>query len=620
MGQKLTQNTRTCELTTPLGKDVLVLVRLDGSEGLSELFEYRIECLSETEDIAFDQAIGQQCSIKIKMFGKEREFHGILVEAQWLGTKSEYFSYRIVLRPWLWLLSRTSDCRIFQDKKAPDIIEEVFKERAFNDYKFELTESWYPQLEYCVQYRETDFNFVCRLMEQHGIYYFFKHEDGKHTLVLADSRSSLKPVKDLATIPYVHQSATERNDQQFIYEWVSERAFRTGKIELNDYNYLKSNSQLLGDAKGSESYTHSDMEFYDYPGHYKEKGEGDRYAKVRLEAEQALDHRRVANGNAVNLYPGGLTTLQRHPNSAQNIEYVVVRARHSFEDEAYRSGPPGGDGYYGSYEFQPSDRPFRAPIVTRKPVINGIQTAKVVTKEPDSSEEIDVENLGEIYVRFFWDRKKKRSCRLRVAQVWSGKGWGGQIIPRVGQEVVVEFLEGDPDRPLVTGTVYNDQHDLPYELPGDKTISGLKSDSTKNGGGGYNEWHFEDKDGSEQIVIHAQKDLNVTVLNAENRTIGEDFVGGVSRQTTLKNGDDKLDVATGSQQISIAMNRSIQAGASISTTAGLNISITATLGITLTVGLSSIVITPANITIESPTVTILSEGPTLIAGTPVITT
>ena len=620
MGQKLTQNTRTCELTTPLGKDVLVLVRLDGSEELSELFEYRIECLSETEDIAFDQAIGQQCSIKIKMFGKEREFHGILVEAQWLGTKSEYFSYRIVLRPWLWLLSRTSDCRIFQDKKAPDIIEEVFKERGFNDYKLELTESWYPQLEYCVQYRETDFNFVCRLMEQHGIYYFFKHEDGKHTLVLADSRSSLKPVKDLETIPYVHSSATERNDQQFIHEWISERAFRTGKIELNDYNYLKSNSQLLGDAKGSESYTHSDMEFYDYPGHYKEKGEGDRYAKVRLEAEQALDHRRAANGNAVNLYPGGLTKLQRHPNSAQNIEYIVVRARHSFEDEAYRSGAPGGEGYYGSYEFQPSDRPFRAPLVTRKPVINGIQTAKVVTKEPDSGEEIDVENLGEIYVRFFWDRKKKRSCRLRVAQVWSGKGWGGQIIPRVGQEVVVEFLEGDPDRPLVTGTVYNDQHDLPYELPGKKTIAGLKSNSTKNGGGGYNEWHFEDKDGSEEIVIHAQKDLNVTVLNSETRTIGEDLMGGTARQTTLEKGDDQLNIAAGSQQVSIAMNQSTQTGASISTTAGLNISVTAGLNITLTVGLSSIIITPANITIESPTVTILSEGPTLIAGTPVITT
>jgi len=621
MGQKLTQDTRICELTTPLGKDVLVLVRLDASEGLSELFEYRIECLSETDDIDFNQAIGQQCSLKIKMFGKQREFHGILVEAQWLGTKSDYFSYRIVLRPWLWLLSRTSDCRIFQDRRAPDIIEEVFKEHAFNDYRFELTESWYPQLEYCVQYRETDFNFVCRLMEQHGIFYFFKHEHGKHTLILADSRSSLKPVKDLDSIPFIHQFVSERSEQQFIHSWVSERAFCTGKIELNDYNYRQSNAQMVSDAKGSEHYAHADMEFYDYPGGYKDQSIGDRYAKVRLEAEQSFDHRRRANGNAVNMYPGGTTKLERHPNSSQNIEYVVVRARHSFEVEAYRSGPPGGQGdvYEGSYEFQPSDQTFRAPFVTRKPVISGIQTAKVVTREPSSSEEIDVEDLGEIYVHFFWERKNKRSCKLRVAQVWSGKGWGGQIIPRVGQEAVVEFLEGDPDRPLVIGTVYNDQHDFPYGLPGDKTVSGLKSDSTTNGGGGYNEWRFEDKDGSEQIGIHAQKDLSVTVLDAETRTIGENLTTGVARQTTLRQGDDKLDIEIGGQQISIATNQSVQAGAQISIVAGADISITAGVAITLTVGASSIAITPASIVIETPSFTLLSDGPTLISGTPVIT-
>jgi len=195
MGEVLKQDTRICELNTPLGKDVLVLVRLDAAEGLSELFEYRIECLSEDANIDFDKAIGQQCSLKIKMFDKEREFNGIMVEAQWLGLNrlgaNQYFSYRIVLRPWLWLLSRTTDCRIFQDKKAPDIIKEVFNDRSFTDYEFKLTEEGScPKLEYCVQYRETDFSFVSRLMEQHGIYYFFKHDGGKHTLVLADSKSS----------------------------------------------------------------------------------------------------------------------------------------------------------------------------------------------------------------------------------------------------------------------------------------------------------------------------------------------------------------------------------------------------------------------------------------------
>jgi type VI secretion system secreted protein VgrG len=611
MGQTLTQNTRTCELTTPLGKDVLVLVRLNASEGLSELFEYRIDCLSEDADINFDKAIGESCSLKIKMYGKEREFNGILVEAQWLGAISEYFSYRIVLKPMLWLLSRYTDCRIFQDKKASEIIKEVFDHHGL-DMESKLSEDGKrPQLEYCVQYRETDLNFVSRLMEQHGIFFFFKHEGGKHTLVLADSRSSLSPVKDLASIPLILLAGSDRSKEQYVYDWISERVLRTGKIELNDYNYLKPNARLVSDAKGSENDASSKLEFYDYPGNYKEKSYGDYYAKVHLEAEQALDHRRSANGDAVNLYPGGLTKLQRHPKDSQNIEYIVVRAHHSFASEAYRAGSRGDeDVYTGSYEFQPSDRPFRAPIVTRKPVISGIQTAKVVTKDDNSSEEIDVESLGEIYVRFFWDRKKKRSCRLRVAQVWSGKRWGGQIIPRVGQEVVVEFLEGDPDRPLVIGTVYNDEYKLPYDLPAKKTIAGLKSNSTK-GGGGYNEWNFEDKKGSEQIGVHAEKDLSVTVLNAETRTIGANLAAGVARQATLKHGDDKLDVEMGGQQISIEMDYSLKVG--------LTISISANLLINLKVGASSITLTPANIAIQAPTISISSDGPTIISGTQVIT-
>ncbi|MBR1220438.1 type VI secretion system tip protein VgrG [Bradyrhizobium sp. U87765 SZCCT0131] len=612
MGQALTQDTRLCELTTPLGKDVLVFIRLDGSEGLSELFEYRIECLSEEADLDFDKAIGQQCTLKIKLHDKVREFSGILVEAQWLGVRDDYFRYRIVLRPWLWLLSRTTDCRIFQDKKAPDIIKEVFNERGFTDYESKLTEEGScPTLEYCVQYRETDMNFVCRLMEQHGIYYFFKHEGGKHTLVLADSRSSHTPIDGLASIPYIPLAGADRRNEQHIYEWVSERRFRTGKVELNDYNYQKPNAQMTSDAKGSEHYTRAEMEFYDYPGKYKEKSDGERYAKVQLQSEQALDRRRHGNGDAVNLFPGGLTKLEKHSKDAQNVEYLVVRATHSFELEAYRSGGRNEAGrhvYFGAYEFLPSDRPFRAPILTPKPRIHGIQTAKVVTKDDNSSEEIDVEQLGEIYVRFFWDRKKMRSCKLRVAQVWSGKRWGGQIIPRVGQEVVVEFLEGDPDRPLVIGTVYNDEYKLPYDLPSKKTIAGLKSDSTK-GGGGYNEWNFEDKKGSEQIGVHAERDLDVVVRNVETRTIGEAFVAGDSRQTTLKSGNDKLDIELGGQHVTLAMDQSVQAGMTISLTANVMIS--------LQVGASSITLTPAAIIIDSPIITATATGPMMLTGTPV---
>jgi type VI secretion system secreted protein VgrG len=611
MGQALTQDTRIGEFTTPLGKDVLVLVRLDATEGLSELFEYRIECLSEDADLDFDKAIGQQCTLKIKMYDKEREFSGIMVEAQWLGVKNDYYSYRIILRPWLWLLSRTTDCRIFQDKKAPDIIKDVFNDRGFTDYESKLTEeSSCPKLEYCVQYRESDLNFVSRLMEQHGIYYFFKHEGGKHTLVLADSKSSHSPVPGLASIPFIPLTGADRRKEPHIYEWTAERRFRTGKVELNDYNYLKPNAQMISDAKASEHYTRSEMEVYDYPGKYKEKSEGERYAKMQLQSEQALDHRRHGNGDAINLFPGGLSTLEQHSQDSQNVEYLIVRSTHSFVSEYYRSGNYGHDQeiYFGSYEFLPSDRPFRAAIVTPKPLIHGVQTAKVVTKDDNSSEEIDVESLGEIYVRFFWDRKKKRSCRLRVAQVWSGKRWGGQIIPRVGQEVVVEFLEGDPDRPLVIGTVYNDEYKLPYELPAKKTIGGLKSDSTK-GGGGYNEWNFEDKKGSEKIGIHAEKDLELVILNSETRTIGEKFSSGTSRQTTLKHGDDKLDLEDGSQHVTISDDQTVDVQKTITITANIKIEIK--------VGASKITLEQSGITIEAPTINVNSLGPMVVKGTPV---
>lgn len=651
---KLTQDHRIGSFSTPLGKDVLVLVRFDGTEGLSELFEFRIEALSEEADINFDKAIGQQCTLKFKTYGKggasggierelnrkseqnirrpelnasaggsgggEREFSGIMVEAQWLGVKNDYYSYRIVLRPWLWLLSRTTDCRIWLDKKAPEIIKEVFKDRGFTDVKSELkNEDSYPKLEYCVQYRETDLNFVSRLMEQHGIYYFFKHEGGTHTLVLANEKGSHHPVPNHETIPYIALAGDDRRKEEHIYEWVSERRFRTGKVELKDYNYLTPNNSLISDANGSEGYTRSDMEFFDYPGKYKKTAdEGDKYAKWQLEAEQALDHRRHGNGDAMSLFPGGLTKLERHAKDSQNIEYLIVRASHSFVAEVYRSGgggPGAGQIYYGSYEFLPSDRPFRAPIVTPKPLIHGIQTAKVVTKDDKSTEEIDVEELTEIYVRFYWDRKNKRSCKVRCAQVWSGKTWGGQFIPRVGQEAVIEFLEGDPDRPLVVGTVYNDEYKPPYKLPDKKNIAGIKSDSTK-GHGGYNEWNFDDTKHSEKITVHAQKDLDTTILNSETRTIGEEFKipqGSPSRETTLKNGDDNLTIKMGNQNVSIPLG-------SQKTEVMLEIADTAKGMITLTVGQSKIIMMPGLISISSGVVmingtsAILMNSPNVVIG------
>ena len=610
MNSKLAQAERIGTLETPLGQDVLVLVRFDGSEGLSELFEFRIEALSENDDIDFDAAIGRNCAVKFGTYGSERVFNGVLVEAQWLGISETNYAYRLILRPWFWLLSRTTDCRIFENKSVIDIIKDVFSDRGFSDFRDRTTQS-YPKIEYCVQYRETDLNFVLRLMEQYGIYYFFEHSDDKHILVMADAKSSHMAIPGHASVPFIALAGSDQAEREHLFEWFARRRFRTGKIELKDYDYLKPNAKLLSDAKGTEKYTKSDMEFYDYPGKYKEQDDGDRFAKVQLEAEQALDHRRFAAGDAASLFPGGLVTLEKHWKSSENIPYLVLRATHAFVTESYRT--TGGAAlpdrpYQGSYEFLPSDRPFRGPIVTPKPFVHGPQTAKVVGK---SGEEIDVDEHGRILVQFYWDRKKMQSCRVRIAQVWSGKKWGGIFIPRIDQEVVVEYLEGDPDRPLVTGTVYNNDNRVPYPLPENKTIAGWKSDSSK-GHGGYNEFIFEDKKGEEEIHVHAQKDLNLVILNSETREIGEQFMpprGSASRSTTLKNGDDTLAVQMGDQSVTIAGNQTTNVGEMISTTAMLST--------TLTVGLSTVTITPASISITSPVVNVVAEA-TLNLEAPII--
>ncbi len=602
----LKQDDRVGEMTTPLGKDVLVLARIRAVEGLSELFTYRIDAYSEQPDLDFQSAIGQPCQTKIKTYGKERAFNGILTKAEWVGMHDELHRYRLVLRPWLWLLSRTSDCRIFQDKKAPEIIKEVFTDHGFTDFDPKL-QADYPKLEYCVQFRETDLDFVSRLMEQHGIYYYFKHENGKHSLVLVDSNNMHQPVPGQADIPFYPLDREGRGDEERIVSWTSERRFRTTKVELKDYNYQDPNLKLVSDAEGQQKYN-PELAFYDFPGKYIKPSDGDFYAKVRIEADQARDRRRFGEGDALSLFPGATTTLKKHPQDSQNIKYLIARCRHTFASQHYRSGGPDLDEpseSSGSFEFFPNDLPFRAPIVTPKPRVLGIQTAKVVNKNKDSDEEIDVENLGEIYVRFYWDRKEDRSCRLRVAQVWSGKNWGGQIIPRVGQEVVVEFLEGDPDRPLVVGTVYNNEYKPAYDLPSKKTIAGLMSNSSK-GGSGFNEWNFEDKKGSEQINIHAEKDLNLVIRNVETRTIGEAFSTGVSRGTTLKHGDDKLSVEMGNQMVDIKMDQTINVDQSIK--------ITAKLKIELIVGASKITIDPTGVKIDAPTITLNAMGLLTVKG------
>jgi type VI secretion system secreted protein VgrG len=580
MAPVLKQKGRTAELKTPLGKDKLAITRLDGSEGLSELFTFNIEALSDTEDLDFDGALGAKCTVTVTSNERTRHFNGVLVEAQWTGFHHDLYSYRLVLRPWLWLLSRVSDCRIFANKTAPEILADIFAKHGFATVEKKLTEN-YNQIEYYVQYRETDLDFVTRIMEEFGIYYFFRHEDGDHTLVLADAKSSHAPLPGGSKLSFRPVQSSRRREAHLSH-WFPGRRFNTGRVVLNDYDYLKPSASLLSESESASGYQNSKLETFDYPGRYVEKSDGEKYAKVRLEAEQASDNRSQGVGTVASLFPGALVSLTDHPAGSQNREYLVVRATHAVSTEMFRSGSSSGEEepYSGRYEFLPSDKPFRSPMVTPRPVVRGPQTAKVV-----GDGEIDVDEHGRIIVQFHWDRNKDESRRVRIGQVWSGKNWGGIFIPRVGMEVIVEFLEGDPDRPLVIGTVYNKEYQPPYNLPGDKNLAGWKSDSTE-GGGGYNELVFDDTKGSEKIRVHAEKDMETTIENNDDQTVNND------RTITVQGKHDET----------IYRSTTIESYEKIE----------------LKVGASKIMMTPASITISSPVITVTADA-SLTATSPLTT-
>ncbi len=585
MADPLSQDARAGKLTTPFGDDVLALSHINAVEALSELFEFSIEAVSEQANLDFNSALGLAATVTFKASdGLERYFNGIMTEARWAGVRQDLHAYQIVLRPWLWLLTRTSDSRIFSSMTVKDIIKKVFTDRGFSDFR-DATTSSQPTLEYCVQYRETDFNFVSRLMEEYGIYYFFEHSDGKHVLVLADAKSSHSPAPGLASLSYVGVDNAGRQEIQYVEGWSRGRRVQSGRFVLNDYDYNKPPANLLADSDKPGGYAHDSMEMYEYPGDYDDRGEGATLAKVKVEAVQSLDDRRTSAGAAPSLFPGALVTLEDNPIGAENKEYLVTHCSHFLDAQAYRSaGGGGGDrAYVGNYELTPSDRQFRAPLVTRKPEIAGVQSALVVGQQ---GEEIDVDELGRILVQFYWDRKKKPSRRVRVAQIWAGAHRGALFLPRIGDEVMVEYEEGDPDRPIVVGSVYNGVNTVPTPLPAKKTHSGIVTKSSKNSGG-YNMLLFEDLAGSEFVKVRSQKDLLVKALNDETRVIGAD------QSETI--GGNVTKTVQGNETIAIGNN-------------GGNYSLTALQQITLTVGGSSITINPSSITLHSPTITLNADA------------
>lgn len=519
----VTQKSRLLAIGTALKGDKLFLERFSLTEQLGRLFQIEVELGSENPAIKFDDVVGTNATIRLELPEKKtRFFNGFISRFVQTEQQRNYAHYRATLVPWLWFLTRTADCRIFQKKKVPDIIEEVFKAQGFNDFKPSLSGS-YDEWEYCVQYRETDFNFVSRLMEQEGIYYFFQHENGKHTLVLADSASAHSPFESYKEINYRPRVQGEQTEES-ISDWIIEKEVQTGAYVVGDFNFNTPGSTMLGNASISRQHAASAFEMFDYPGEFEKRPEGDAYAKIRIQELQSQHELLRGQATSRGIATGSKFTLKGHPREDQNREYIVISASYSAGTSEFESGSAaaGKEFYNCSFTARPADEPFRPARLTPKPVIQGPQTAIVCGKK---GEEIDTDEFGRVKVQFHWDRYGKAdenaSCWVRVSQTTAGKGWGAINLPRNGQEVIVEFLEGDPDRPIITGRVYNATAKVPYPLPDNKTVTTFKSNSSK-GGGGFNELRFEDKKGSEQVFLHGEKDQDVRIKNDTKEWVGND--------------------------------------------------------------------------------------------------
>ncbi|KVQ17131.1 type VI secretion system Vgr family protein [Burkholderia ubonensis] len=632
--------TVSCE---PVGSDLLFL-RLRGTEELGRLSKYRIDMLSKRNDLHPSKLLGQDMSVVISLPASDgkREINGIVtafrIVAPGDGTVNRMARYEAVIRPRLWLLTRASHSRFFHEKTVTEIITKVLQ-----DHHVDLSNkcvATYPKLQHCVQYRETDFAFVSRLMEHEGIYYYFEHRGGKHTLVLTDSGHVHAPIEHYATIPY--DAWFELGHQkECVYAWAFGAELQIERYEVNDYDFEKpsssNNNGLLSRATRPGVYDSVVYTMQEHLSGHVRSSDGDRYARVGFEIRQARNDSIAGRSTARGIWPGGLfklqddTKLKDDTSNAQNHDYLVVSANYEINSAEYvsTSGNGGELPFFDcSFTALPKENHFRAERLTPRPVVAGPQTAVVVGPDGD---EVLTDKYGRIKVQFHWEQfappsdtnSRLARCWVRVSQGWAGKRWGMFVLPRIGQEVIVECLEGDPDRPLVTGCVYNANTMPPYDLPANAALSTLKSNSTK-GGGGFNEIRFDDTKGSEQFFIHAENDHETwikhdTLTNIANdrhvKITGNDFLSVQGAQHMAVTGDrnekvsGNASLSVGSNlQEKIGSNYAIDASTNIHIKAGENIVIEAGKSITLKVHGAFVVVGPSSVAVSGAPILLNSGG------------
>lgn len=591
------QTDRPISVATPLGPDKLLLIGISGQEAVSRLFRYQLDVLAKIgTDVPFDKLLGQGVTAQIQFHPqepKQRFLNGICCRISEEGQEGEFTTYHLEIVPKFWLASRTAQSRIFQQMSVPDILKKVLN--GF-DAVFEL-QGTFEKRDYCVQYRETDFNFACRLMEEEGIYFFFKHANGSHKMVVANTPQSHSDVPDGSKLIYESVAGGNRPEDR-IYDWHKLQELRSGKYLLWDHTFELPHKHLEAKKVIQESVQvgkvshklkvggNDNLELYDYPGEYAQRfdgvnpGGGDQAADlqkifqdnnrtvgIRMQEEAAASIVIQGASTCRQLVSGHKFTLERHFNS--DGQYLITSVSHSVVFDAYRSDSSGDFHYTNQFTCMPFALPFRPARITPKPVIHGTQTAVVVGPP---GEEIWPDKYGRIKAQFHWDREgqnnDKSSCWIRVATPWAGKHWGMIHIPRIGQEVVVAFEEGDPDRPIVVGSVYNYEQMPPLPLPAQKTQSGIKSNTHK--GGGYNELVFDDTAGKEQIRVHGQYNMDSVIEHNETHKVGVDRTRNVGHNEAITVANDRMKTVLKNETTTVGVNRTEQVGSNETITIGAN--------------------------------------------------
>jgi type VI secretion system secreted protein VgrG len=564
-----TQERHLLSLTTPLGDNVLVLSSFTGQEAMSRLFSYQLQMWSENEDILPEDIVGQNVTWAVTPHSQgsakdARHFNGYVSRFAAGGhDPRKVRTYRMEVVPWLWFLTRTANCRMFQNKTVKDIIKAIFDDAGFTDYKMDGIKGKHPTREYCVQYRETAFNFVSRLMEQEGIFYFFRHEEGKHTLILADQVGAYYDCKESPVIYRAGSAVGNRIDS-----WEHHYEFRSGKWVQTDYNFETPKTSLLSEPAltvaplpDAENY-----ELFDYPGEYSVPADGKQLTELRMGEEEQSYDTVYASSECRTFSPGGKFTVKDHEiESEKGKSYVITSVQHMATETGHEESTEPSE-YHNSFTCIAATRVFHPTRLTPKPFVQGPQPAVVVGPK---GQEIYTDKYGRIKVQFFWDREGKRdensSCWIRVAQVWAGKRWGASFWPRIGQEVIVGFLEGDPDRPLVIGSVYNADQMPPYLSDGkdpgpddkhknDNKVSGIKSNTTP-GGKGFNELRFDDTQGKEQVFIHGERNMDVRVKNDSLERIFGNRHQVIGWQKDGQKGGDQREMVYQDKHLDIKRNQ-----------------------------------------------------------------